>query len=60
MDYLTTAEMAKLWNVTQRWVAILCKRGVIEGAVLRGNTWFVPKDAKKPEDHRFKVKRQNE
>ena len=52
MDYLTTAEVAKEWNVTQRWVAILCKRGAIEGAVLKGNTWFVPKNAKKPEDHR--------
>lgn len=54
MDYYTTAEMAKEWNVSQRWVAILCKRGVLEGAVLKGKTWFVPKNTKKPEDHRFK------
>ena len=47
MDYLTTAEMAKLWNVSQRWVAILCKQGKIEGAVLKGHTWFVPKETKK-------------
>lgn len=60
MDFFTTAEMAKIWNVSQRWVAILCKNGKIEGAVLRGHTWFLPKDTQKPEDHRFKsVKRDN-
>ena len=56
MDYFTSAEMAKEWNVTQRWVSILCKQGKIEGAILRGHTWFVPKNAKKPEDHRRKSK----
>lgn len=54
MDYLTTNEIAKSWNVTRRWVSDLCKNGKIEGAVLMGNSWVVPKDAKKPEDRRFK------
>ena len=56
MDYLTTAEVAKKWEVTQRWVSGLCKKGRIPGAVLRGKTWLIPKDAKKPADGRSKTK----
>lgn len=41
MNYLTSAEQAKEWNVSQRWVAILCKDGRIEGAVLKGHTWLM-------------------
>ena len=52
MDYLTSAEQAKEWNVSQRWVSILCKEGRIPGAILRGHTWFIPKGAKKPDDPR--------
>lgn len=52
MDYLTTAEYAKIWNVSQRRVAIYCKEGRIDGAKLMGKTWWIPKDAKKPQDPR--------
>ena len=38
MDFLTTAEYAKIWNISQRRVAIYCKEGRIEGAVLKGKT----------------------
>ena len=31
MDFLTTAEYAKIWNISQRRVAIYCKEGRIEG-----------------------------
>ena len=52
MNYLTSAEMAKEWNVSQRWVSILCKDGRIEGAVLKGHTWLIPEGTKKPDDPR--------
>lgn len=52
MDYLTSAECAKKWNVSQRRVAIYCKEGRIEGAVLRGRMWLIPEGAKKHEDPR--------
>lgn len=52
MDYLTTAECAKLWNVSQRRVAIYCKEGRIDGAVLMGKMWLIPKGTIKPEDPR--------
>lgn len=52
MDYYTTAEMAKKWKISQRRVAILCKEGRIEGAMLKGNTWLLPATANKPVDPR--------
>lgn len=52
MDFLTSAECAEKWNVSQRRVAIYCKEGRIEGAVLRVRMWMIPADAEKPEDPR--------
>ena len=52
MEYLTSAECAENWKVSQRRVAIYCKEGRIEGAVLKGRMWMIPKDATKPEDPR--------
>ena len=52
MDYLTSAETAEKWNISQRRVAIYCKEERIEGAVLKGRMWMIPSDAKKPEDPR--------
>ena len=52
MEYLTSAECAEKWSVSQRWVAIYCKEGRIEGAVLRGRMWLIPADAEKPDDPR--------
>lgn len=48
MDYLSSAEMAKKWNVSQRRVAVLCKEGRVKGAVLIGRMWMIPKGAEKP------------
>ena len=52
MDYLTSAEVAEKWNISQRRVAIYCKEGRIDGAVLKGRMWMIPSDATKPEDPR--------
>lgn len=52
MEFYTTTEMAKIWNVSRRRVTTLCIDGRIEGAFLKGNTWLIPCDAKKPEDPR--------
>lgn len=46
MDYLTSAEVAEKWNISQRRVAIYCKEGRIDGAVLKGRMWMIPSDAK--------------
>lgn len=54
MEYLTAAQTAEKWNISRRRVSKLCSEGRIEGAKLMGNVWFVPEDAKKPEDKRKK------
>ena len=53
MEFLTTTEMAEKWNISRRRVTTLCREGRIEGAILRGNTWLVPDDAKKPDDRKM-------
>jgi len=52
MEYLTTAELAELWGISQRRIAILCKEGRLEGALIKGRTWLIPSKTKKPQDLR--------
>ena len=54
MDYVTTKTAAGKWDITDRRVLQYCNAGRIEGAVKMGNTWLIPKEAKKPEDGRYK------
>ena len=48
MKYLSVAELAKLWGLTERSVRKYCADGKIEGAFLTGKTWNIPENAKKP------------
>lgn len=52
MEYVSTSEIAKIWDISRRRVTTLCREGRVEGAVFAANTWLVPKDAEKPEDPR--------
>ena len=52
MEFLTTTDMAKQWNISRRRIATLCRDGRIAGAVLKGRTWLIPEDAEKPDDPR--------
>ena len=49
MKYLSVAEIAKKWNLTDRSVRKYCQDGKIPGAFLTGKTWNIPEDSKKPE-----------
>lgn len=49
MNVMTSAEAAKLWNVSQRQVQEYCKSGKIKGAVMMSDRWFIPQNATKPE-----------
>lgn len=49
MSYISVAEMAKKWNMSERSVRNYCAEGRVEGAILVGKTWTIPEDAKKPE-----------
>lgn len=44
MDYLSTAEMAEKWGVSERTVRNYCAQGKIPKAKLIGKTWNVPED----------------
>lgn len=55
MDYITTKETAKNWEITDRMVVYHCSAGRIKGAKKMGNTWLVPADAEKPADGRHKT-----
>lgn len=57
MEYLTTAEFAEKWGISQRRVGIYCKEGRLEGAAIKGKTWLIPADSKKPEDPRKNKKK---
>ena len=48
MKYLKSAEIAKLWNLTERRVRMLCNEGRIQGAYLSGKTWLIPENVEKP------------
>lgn len=52
MELLTTTEIAEKWNISRRRVTTLCRERRVDGAILRGNTWLIPENAKKPEDPR--------
>ena len=49
MDYLSVAKTAEKWGLSERSVRNYCAHGRIADAKLIGKTWYVPKDAKKPE-----------
>lgn len=47
--YLTSAEIAEKWGVSERSVRNYCNEGRVEGAVLIGKIWNIPEDAEKPQ-----------
>ena len=49
MRYLSVAEIAKKWNISERSVRNYCAHGRVPGAFLTGKTWNIPEDAEKPE-----------
>ena len=48
MKYLSTSEIAKKWNISERSVRNYCAQGRVEGAKLDGKIWLVPSNAVKP------------
>lgn len=49
MRYLSVAEMAKNWKISERSVRNYCAQGRVNGAFLTGKTWNIPEIAEKPE-----------
>lgn len=59
MNYISAAETAKKWNVSERTVRNYCAVGKIPGAVLAGKTWKIPETAEKPSRINAKGNTQN-
>ena len=49
MRYLSVAEIAKKWNISERSVRNYCAHGRVQGAFLTGKTWNIPENTEKPE-----------
>ena len=52
MGYLSVAQIAEKWDMSERSVRNYCAKGRVNGAFLTGKTWNIPEDAKKPLDPR--------
>ena len=57
MEYMSCAEAAAKWGISERRVQKLCEVNRIPGAVKFSRVWLIPKDAEKPIDGRRKVDR---
>ena len=52
LSFISAKEAAEKWEISQRRVAILCSENRIDGAMMVGNMWIIPSNAKKPIDKR--------
>lgn len=48
MQYLSVAEVAQKWQVSERSVRNYCAQGRVSGAKLAGRSWQIPENAVKP------------
>ena len=53
MDFMTTKDAVKKWDISERRIRKLLKDGRITGAIKIGNSWSIPANAPKPIDKRI-------
>lgn len=53
MEYMTTSEAEKKWNISERRIRQLLIEGRIKGAIKIGGNWNIPIEAEKPLDKRI-------
>lgn len=56
MEYMSCAEAAGKWGISERRVQKLCEENRIPGVAKFSFVWLIPKDAEKPADKRKKSK----
>ena len=49
MKYVSVAQIAKKWGISERTVRNYCAEGKIPEAFLTGKTWNIPEDAQRPD-----------
>lgn len=52
MEYMTSAQAADKWNISDRRVRVLCREKRIPGVIEDRGAYLIPYDAKKPADGR--------
>ncbi len=52
MEFMTTKDAAKKWNISERRIRQLLQEGRIDGTLKNGNSWNIPIDVIKPVDKR--------
>lgn len=55
-EYMTAAQAAEKWNISQRRVQVLCAEGRLSGVFKLGEVWAIPKNIEKPADGRNRKK----
>ena len=55
-QYMTAAQAAEKWNISQRRVQVLCAEGRLSGVFKLGEVWAIPKNIEKPADGRNRKK----
>lgn len=53
MNYLSTKQVSEIWGISPRRIVLLASQGRIEGAEQIDGRWFIPEEAKKPQDPRI-------
>lgn len=48
MKYISAAEAARKWGISERSVRNYCSNGRVDGAFITGKTWNIPESANKP------------
>ena len=59
MKMISTNEISKRWDISERRIRKLCENGLIKGAIKRDGVWQIPEDAKKPPDRRYKSRKRS-
>lgn len=49
MKYMSIATAAKKWNLSERTVRNYCAKGKIADAFIKGKTWNIPEESKRPD-----------
>ena len=55
MEYMSCAEAANKWSISERRVQKLCEGNRIPGIIKFSRVWLIPKDAEKPVDGRCRI-----
>ena len=54
LDYISVADAAVKWHISERRIQKLCEEKRIEGVIRFGRSWAIPITAQKPIDGRKK------